>query len=283
MLTGAATKTRHAMAQQTRQFSKERRDDMQRFDSDGVSLAYLDLAPTIEGGSGDPIVLVHGFGSSHMVNWVNTQWSKTLTHAGYRVVLLDNRGHGQSQKLYDPEAYNSNIMAEDVRRLMDHLGIGRADVMGYSMGARISAHLALAHPERVRALLLGGLGIHLVEGVGLPLGIADAMEAPSLADLTDPMQRMFRAFAENTGSDLRALAACIRGTRQTLTAEQVGQIAVPTLISVGTKDDVSGSGPELAALIPGAESFDIVGRDHNLAVGDKTHKQAVLEFLSRRA
>jgi pimeloyl-ACP methyl ester carboxylesterase len=271
------------MAQQTQQFSKEQRDDMQRFDSDGVSLAYLDLAPTVEGGSGDPIVLVHGFGSSHMVNWVNTQWTKTLTHAGYRVVLLDNRGHGQSQKLYDPAAYNSNIMAEDVRRLMDHLRIGRADVMGYSMGARISAHLALAHPDRLRSLLLGGLGIHLVEGVGLPLGIADAMEAPSLADLTDPMQRMFRAFAENTGSDLRALAACIRGTRQTLTVAEAGAIAVPTLVSVGTKDDVAGSGPELAALIPGAESFDIIGRDHNLAVGDKTHKQAVLEFLSRRA
>lgn len=280
---GAATKTRPAMAQQTQQFSKERRDDMQRFDSDGVSLAYLDLAPTVEGGSGDPIVLVHGFGSSHMVNWVNTQWSKTLTHAGYRVVLLDNRGHGQSQKLYDPAAYSSQIMAEDVRRLMDHLRIERADVMGYSMGARISAHLALAHPGRLRSLLLGGLGIHLVEGVGLPLGIADAMEAPSLADLTDPMQRMFRAFAENTGSDLRALAACIRGTRQTLTVAEAGAIAVPTLVSVGTKDDVAGSGPELAALIPGAESFDIIGRDHNLAVGDKTHKQAVLEFLSRRA
>jgi pimeloyl-ACP methyl ester carboxylesterase len=154
--------------------------------------------------------------------------------------------------------------------------------MGYSMGARISSHLTLAHPKRVRSLLLGGLGIHLVEGVGLPLGIADAMEAPSLADLTDPMQRMFRAFAENTGSDLRALAACIRGTRQTLSKAEVGKIAVPTLVSVGTKDDVSGSGPELAALIPGAESFAIEGRDHNLAVGDRTHKQAVVEFLARR-
>ena len=72
--------------------------------------------------------------------------------------------------------------------------------------------------------MLGGLGIHLVEGVGLPLGIADAMEAPSLADVTDPMQRMFRAFAEQTGGDLQALAACIRGSRQTLTAAQVGAI-----------------------------------------------------------
>jgi pimeloyl-ACP methyl ester carboxylesterase len=71
-------------------------------------------------------VLVHGFGSSHMVNWVNTQWTKTLTHAGYRVVALDNRGHGESEKLYDPAAYSSQIMAEDVRRLMDHLDIPRA-------------------------------------------------------------------------------------------------------------------------------------------------------------
>ena len=106
------------------------------------------------------------------------------------------RGNGQSQKLYDPAAYSSDIMAQDVRRLMDHLGIERADVMGYSMGARITAHLALANPERVRSALLGGLGIHLVEGVGLPLGIADAMDVPDLASLTDPMQRMFRAFAE---------------------------------------------------------------------------------------
>lgn len=254
---------------------------MQSFSSDGVNLAYIDLAPTSEVARGETIMLVHGFGSSHMVNWVNTQWTKTLTHAGYRVVALDNRGHGQSEKLYEPAAYSSQIMAEDVRRLMDHLDISQAAVMGYSMGARISAHLALAHPDRLRALLLGGLGIHLVEGVGLPLGIADAMEAPSLDVLTDPMQRMFRAFAEATRSDLRALAACIRGSRQTLSAAQVGLISLPTLVSVGTKDDVAGSGPELAALIPGAEAFAVEGRDHNLAVGDKSHKQAVLDFLAR--
>ena len=253
---------------------------MQTFSSDGVSLAYIDLAPTVEPKAGT-IMLVHGFGSSHAVNWVNTQWTKTLSHAGYRVVALDNRGHGQSEKRYEAAAYSSQIMAEDVRRLMDHLDIGQAAVMGYSMGARISAHLALAHPERLSALLLGGLGIHLVEGVGLPLGIADAMEAHSLDDLTDPMQRMFRAFAETTKSDLKALAACIRGSRQTLTKAQLGQISVPTLVSVGTKDDVAGSGAALAALIPGALAYDIEGRDHNLAVGDKGHKQAALDFLAR--
>jgi pimeloyl-ACP methyl ester carboxylesterase len=229
------------------------------------------------------VLLIHGFASNHAVNWVNTLWTTTLTRAGYRVIALDNRGHGQSEKLADPAAYHSNAMARDALNLLDHLGIGRADVMGYSMGARITAHLALLAPERARSVLLGGLGIHLVEGVGLPLGIADAMEAPSLDTLTDPMQRMFRAFAEQTRSDLRALAACIRGSRQALTVDEVASIRLPTLVSVGTRDDVAGSGPELVRLLPNGTGLDIPGRDHNLAVGDKAHKQGVLDFLARRS
>ncbi|HEV2603042.1 MAG TPA: alpha/beta hydrolase [Microvirga sp.] len=253
---------------------------MDFFSSDGVRIAYIDMPP--ESGAGDPILLIHGFASNHAVNWVNTLWVKTLTRAGYRVIALDNRGHGQSEKLYEPEAYHSAVMAGDALRLLDHLGIERADVMGYSMGARITAHVALEAPARVRSALLGGLGIHLVQGVGLPLGIADAMEVASLADLTDPQQRMFRAFAEQTRSDLKALAACIRGSRQTLSVEDVRRIALPVLVSVGTADTVAGSGPELAALLPNGRALDIPGRDHNLAVGDKIHKQGVLEFLAER-
>ncbi|KAB0266650.1 alpha/beta fold hydrolase [Microvirga brassicacearum] len=253
---------------------------MRFFNSDGVSIAYLDSIP--DEGHGDPILLIHGFASNHAVNWVNTQWVKTLNKAGYRVVALDNRGHGQSEKLYRPEDYGSFLMADDARRLLDHLGIERADVMGYSMGARIGAHMALASPERMRSLLLGGLGAHLVEGVGLPLGIADAMEAPSLDRLTDPMQRMFRAFAEQTRSDLKALAACIRGSRQTMTPAEVASITLPTLVSVGTNDPIAGSPQGLASLMPNATALDIPGRDHNLAVGDRAHKQGVLDFLSRR-
>jgi pimeloyl-ACP methyl ester carboxylesterase len=250
------------------------------FSSQGVRLAYIDVPP--ESGSGDPVLLVHGFASNHAVNWVNTLWVTTLTRAGYRVIALDNRGHGQSQKLYRPEDYDSSVMAGDLRRLLDHLGLERADLIGYSMGARIAAHLALLSPARARSVVLGGLGIRLVHGVGLPIGIADAMEAPSLDDLTDPMQRMFRAFAEQTRSDLKALAACIRGSRQTLTEEEVASIRAPVLVAVGTKDDVAGSGPALAELMPNARSLEIPGRDHNLAVGDKVHKQGVLAFLAER-
>jgi pimeloyl-ACP methyl ester carboxylesterase len=227
-------------------------------------------------------VLVHGFASTHAVNWVNTLWTKTLGHAGYRVIALDNRGHGRSGKPHDPGAYDTRLMAGDVVALLDHLGIGRAVVMGYSMGARITAFTALEHPARVRAALLGGLGIHLVRGVGLPAGIADAMEAPALDSLTDPVQRLFRAFAEANGQDLLAMAACIRGTRQTLSEADVARIACPVLVAVGTKDPIAGSPHELAALIPGAEALDIPGRDHNLAVGDRAHKTGVLKFLEGR-
>lgn len=258
----------------------DQRGAMLFFDRDGVRIAYMDSLP--ETGDGDPVLLIHGFASNHQVNWVNTTWVKLLTDAGYRVIALDNRGHGESEKLYDPQAYTSATMAEDARGLLDHLGLERADVMGYSMGGRITAHLALLHPERVRSAMLGGLGLRLVEGVGLPLGIADAMEAPSVGTLTDPMQRMFRAFAEQTRSDLKALAACIRGSRQVLSPAEVGRIRTPTLVSVGTKDPIAGSPHELAALMPFARGLDIPNRDHNLAVGDKVHKQGVLAFLAER-
>lgn len=249
---------------------------MQSFQHDGIEIAYLDE------GEGEPIVLIHGFASTAAVNWVFPGWVSTLTKARRRAIALDNRGHGASSKLYDPAAYHSATMAEDVRALLDHLGLARADLMGYSMGARIAAHLALAHPERVRSIILGGLGSHLVDGVGLPESIADALEAPSLAAVSDSQGRVFRAFAEQTRSDLKALAACIRGSRQTLTRAEARAIRMPALVAVGTADEVAGSAHELAALLPAGEPLDIPGRDHMQAVGDKVFKGGVLAFLAVR-
>jgi pimeloyl-ACP methyl ester carboxylesterase len=249
---------------------------MKSFSNNGVEIAYLDE------GEGAPIVLVHGFASTKEVNWVNPGWVSTLTRAGHRVIALDNRGHGVSAKLYEPAAYHSAVMADDVRALLDHLDTERADVMGYSMGARISAVLALAHPDRVRSVILGGLGSRLVDGVGLPESIAEALEAPSLADVHDVQGRTFRAFADQTKSDRRALAACIRGSRQTVSREDCTKLTMPVLVAVGTKDDVAGSAQELAALLPDGRALDIPGRDHMLAVGDRVYKQGVLDFLAQR-
>jgi pimeloyl-ACP methyl ester carboxylesterase len=249
---------------------------MPSFRNGPIEIVFLDQ------GEGEPIVLVHGFASSKEVNWVGSSWTTTLTGAGRRVIALDDRGHGASSKLYEPADYHTELMAEDVRALLDHLQIERADVMGYSMGARIAAFLAVKHPDRVRSLILGGLGIKLVEGAGLPESIAEALEAPSIGDVGDPVGRMFRAFADQTKSDRRALAACIRGSRQVLSRAEVATIAIPTLVAVGGKDPVAGAPQPLASLLPKGQALEIPDRDHMLAVGDKVFKAAVIEFLNAR-
>jgi len=247
---------------------------MPSFQQDGVEIAYLDQ------GQGEPVVLIHGFASTKEVNWLNPGWIATLTGAGRRAIALDNRGHGASSKLYDPADYHSATMAEDARALLDHLGIDRADIVGYSMGARIAAFLGLAHPRRIRSIVMGGLGSRLVDGVGLPESIAEALEARSLADVQDAQARSFRAFAEQTRSDRSALAACIRGSRQTLSRTDCEKLGMPILVAVGSKDDVAGSAQDLARLLPQGRALDIPGRDHMLAVGDRVFKQGVLAFLA---
>lgn len=248
---------------------------MRTFSSSGIELAYFDT------GEGDPVVCIHGFASTAHINWTYPGWVETLTRAGRRVIALDNRGHGASQKLYDPAQYHTTLMAEDARALLDHLGIERSVVLGYSMGARITAFLAQRHPDRVSAAIMGGLGIKLVDGVGLPESIAEALEAETLDEVADPQGRMFRAFAMQTKSDRRALAACIRGSRNLMSAEDAATIRCPVLIAVGTKDAIAGEPEPLAAIIPKGEALSIPDRDHMPAVGDKVFKAGVLDFLGR--
>ncbi len=240
----------------------------------GLDLAYFDEGDP----SGDPVLLIHGFASSASVNWVYPGWLKTLGDAGYRVIAIDNRGHGASAKPHDPALYRTSLMAGDAAALLDHLAIPEAHVFGYSMGARITAVMALNHPDRVRSVVFGGLGIGMVDGVGDWDPIADALLAPSLDVVTHARGRMFRAFADQTKSDRQALAACIMTSRDLLTVEEIGRIAVPALIGVGTKDDIAGAPGPLAALMPDARALDIPNRDHMLAVGDKVFKHAVLDF-----
>ena len=243
------------------------------FSHDGMEFSYFDQGDR----DAPPTLLVHGFASSALVNWVHPGWLQTLLQAGRRIVAMDNRGHGGSAKPHDPAAYHPSLMAGDLAALLDHLGIDRADVMGYSMGARISAFLALEHAERVRSLVWGGLGIGLVHGVGDWDPIADALLAPSLDDVVHERGRMFRAFADKTRSDRHALAACISSNRVLVTEGQAARIAQPVLVAVGTKDDIAGSPHDLADLLPDARAVDIPNRDHMLAVGDRVFKTALLE------
>ena len=215
---------------------------------------------------------------------VNPRWVETLTGAGRRTIAFDNRGHGASEKPYAPEAYHSGVMAADARNLLDHLGIERADVMGYSMGARIAAHLALESPQRVRRLILGGLGDHLVDGVGLPLGIADAMEADlARRSRRSPCSGCSAPSPTATTGDRAALAACIRGSRQSLSREEVGRISGARRWSRSEPKDAVAGDPcdPRPRCSRAARRSTIEGRDHNLAVGDRSYKAGALAFLDR--
>ena len=248
---------------------------MKSFVTKGVKIAYEVM------GQGDPILLIHGFASNANVNWRDTGWVKTLESAGRSVILIDNRGHGESEKLYDVKDYGAPLMATDAVALLDHLGLEQVDIMGYSMGARISAFMSINHGNYVRRAIFAGLGINMVKGVGDSEPVAQALEAEVIDDIANPGARLFRLFAEQTKSDLKALAACMRSSRQKITPEQLSTIDFPVLVAVGSEDGIAGSASELAHLIPDAQVLDIPGRDHMKAVGDKIYKQGVVEFLSQ--
>jgi pimeloyl-ACP methyl ester carboxylesterase len=246
---------------------------MPSFKSGAVTIAYDDE------GEGEAVLLIHGFGSNAHVNWREPGWVDTLVKSGRRAIAMDNRGHGRSGAPHDIAAYSVPQMAEDARSLLDHLGIVRAAVMGYSMGASIATWLTLTHPERVSHLVLGGLAWNVVRGVGGHEDLALALEAPALARDASPKQKAYRAFAEQTNSDRQALAACMRGIRQPIAEAELSQIRCPVLVVAGELDDVAGPVDKLVALIPGARGVVLPRRNHMNAVGDKGYKEAVLAFL----
>jgi pimeloyl-ACP methyl ester carboxylesterase len=245
------------------------------FPNSGIAIAYE------VHGEGPPILLIHGFGSSGKVNWIDTGWVETLTGAGYQAITYDNRGHGASRKLYDTKLYFAHDMAEDARGLLDHLEIERCPVLGYSMGARIAAFLSLNHPGRVGPNVWGGMGLNLVTGLEDSEEIISALTAESLEQVTTPIGRQFRRFADHNKADRAALAACMVNSREPMREDQVRRIQSPVLVAVGEKDEMAGSAEPLVRLLPHGEAFTVPRRDHMRATGDPAFKAAALEFLAR--
>lgn len=242
--------------------------------SDGLPIAYT------AAGEGPPVVLVHGFASTHAVNWVDTGWEAALVAAGRRVVMLDLRGHGESGRPHDAEAYSPAAMAGDVLRLMDHLAIPRADLMGYSMGAMVALYLAMRAGQRFSSVIAAGVGGAFLGEPSDPGPIVEALTADDPAQITDPAARAYRRFADANGQDLRALAPCYERVRTPLTEEGLAGIEVPVLIVAGDRDTTAGDPQALAAAIPGARAAVVPRRDHMRTVGDPVYKQIVLDFLS---
>ena len=248
---------------------------MADFDSAGVRLHYVRTGP--EGGR--PIVLVHGFASDYELNWAGSRWQETMTNAGFGVLGLDCRGHGHSDKPHDPAAYDRREMAADVVRLLDHLGIPRADFLGYSMGARIGLELAIAEPGRLGRVVLGGMGQNATDQSG-PGGELIARRLRGDQAVDHPLAQMFYEFASSRPiNDLEALACCITGPQTAITNAQLGAISVPIAVMAGDKDNLARGADRLAAAIPGACHVSIEGRTHMNAVPARQFKQAALEFL----
>ena len=242
---------------------------------DGKRLAYLDS------GTGSPVVLLHGFASDHRGNWVAPGVVAALVAAGHRVVALDARGHGHSEKPHDPAAYGEDAMVRDVQSLLDHLDLSAVTVVGYSMGSLVALRLT-PRDSRVRAVVLGGVGAHLGDE-HRPRNrdaIADALETDDPTTVTDAAARAFRAFADSTHADRLALAAIQRAPLGD--GAELSKIAVPAMVLTGDADTLVGRPEGLAAKIPGATAT-VVSGDHLTAVMDPAFTAAIVAFADRHA
>ncbi len=247
---------------------------MPSFLSDGVEIWFDDV------GAGAPVVLVHGWGSTAKQNFGETGWVEMLS-SRYRVIAMDCRGHGRSAKPHREDLYGRAQMAGDVIRLLDHLGVARALIMGYSMGASLVIELLMDRPNRLRAAVLGGIAYDDgIEDPALRTAISKALLAPNRDGIEDPVARAYRRFAESTGNDLFALAAIISAPRKFIDPGNLAQVTVPTLIVVGTKDDAIGPHDELPKMIPASLIVKLEGRDHMTAPSDPLFKDEVAKFFA---
>jgi pimeloyl-ACP methyl ester carboxylesterase len=246
---------------------------------DGVTLAYDDIAPA--GGAQRTIVLLHGFTSNRNEGWRRTGWYAAFERRGIRVVALDQRGHGESAKLYEPDAYTRDRLAADVLALMDHVGLPRADVFGYSMGTRTALAVAIAAPERVSNLILGGVGGKLLEPSPAVTGnpMAEALLAADPETITEPMLKSFRQFADEQGEDRQALAAFVQAKNPPLDQDAMRALPMPVLVVAGQGDAGAGDPEDLARAFPHGFGVTVVGCDHFSAIPHALTKAAVFDFL----
>ena len=245
----------------------------------GVNLAYDDIAPP--GPASRTLLLLHGFASNRNEGWKRTGWYAALQRRGFRTIALDQRGHGESEKSHDPADYGRPKMAADALALLDHLGVGRCEVFGYSMGTRTAMQLALDAPDRVNNLMLGGIGGKLFDP--RPLGsveaMADAMSAEDPATITNEMLKSFRQFADEQGEDRKALAAFSAAESPPLERERLGTLTMPVLVVAGRHDDLAGDPEDLARVFPHGKGVALAGCDHFSAIPHASLKATVFDFL----
>lgn len=248
---------------------------MPYFNAEGVALHYLDE------GSEPAVVLIHAMASNLRHSWLETGWVDRL-RSGYRVLALDCRGHGLSAKSYDPDFYTADKMADDVIRLLDHLGIGRALMAGHSMGASVALNLATRYGSRVRAIVLGGVSSRTYKEAPREAleRTVTVLRADDVSSYTDKAALFTRSFCIKNGNDPKALAAFILHQRPDVDRGKLARVQAPVLIAAGTRDTVVQGVDELAAAMPNARVLPLEGRTHLDALSDAGLQRAAVEFFA---
>jgi pimeloyl-ACP methyl ester carboxylesterase len=247
---------------------------MPYFDSGGVRIHYEDQ------GEGAPVILVHGFGTDARAHWGDSGLIRFLA-TRYRVIAPDARGHGRSDKPHSRDHYGMRNMCGDIVRLLDHLGIRRTLLVGYSMGSRICLELLYEHPEYLRAVVLGGFGAN--GAMSIP-GQRDRIAAALLADdpenIADDLPRRFRRGVESSGNDLKALAACMGGEEGILDFSTRPRVKIPLLFLSGTRDRLAGDPHLTSGFFEDSRVIRIEDGDHMSSPKDPRFHEAIGDFLA---
>lgn len=246
----------------------------------GVDIAYDDIAPL--GPAERTILLLHGFASNRDEGWKRTGWYAALGRRGFRVIAMDQRGHGESVKSHDPADYGRDRMAADAVALLDHLGVRAPEVFGYSMGTRTAMQMAIDAPERVNNLILGGVGGKLFDPPKANEhgeSVVTAMTAEDPASIKTEFLKSFRQFADEQGEDRAALAAFSQAFSAPLDREALRRLDMPVLVVAGAGDDLAGDPEGLARVFPHGKAVTLPGCDHFSAIPHASLKATVLDFL----
>lgn len=241
---------------------------------DGVTIA------TYEFGDPDavPVLLVHGFASSGLLNWRNSGWVRDLLKAGHRVIAIDQRGHGASSKPHSPDAYTMDLLVADVQHVLDTFMLDDVEFIGYSLGARVGWRSALSMPERIRRLVLGGIP----DGDPLTRFQVDQARAyvadgtPIVDRLTGTYVNMAAAIPDN---DLTALVSLVEGMRGGPQPDPADPPTQAALFATGSEDPILPASRALAEVTPRGSFYEIPDRGHFNAPTARGFRDAAMEFL----
>lgn len=218
----------------------------------------------------EPVVLVHGFGTSSTRTWADNGWLDLLADAGRSPLAIDLLGHGAAAKPHDVDAYTH---LED--RVAEQLPDQRVDGIGFSLGARVLLTLACEEPQRFGRLVLTGVGANLLRDDHSDI-VLRAIEGTG--DPTNPVVQYFAALAQHPDSDPKALAACWRSPRPALTPERLAAVDIPILVVLGERD-FAGPAEPLVDALPDATLVTLRGVDHFATPKDFGCIDATLDFL----